>query len=553
MATGWLRSLNVLPWEICWAPALPVGPRTHERRLMAQQKSENRVLPEGRGNPAPTRGVEPSGGGKAIPVDSMVRQLALPFATAENPRGAGGRKRRGRSRPGLPTVPKANVKCETRQPATMEGMTKRLTTALQNVVSNDGAPGPDGQTTAELLAQWSKVLPQLTNSLLAGRYRVGAIRRVNIPKPGGGQRGLGIPNVVDRVVQEAVRQVLEPVYEPTFHPRSHGFRPRRSCHTAIADAVKDLEDGYEWVVDLDLEKFFDRVSHQRLMSRLAQRVSDRALLALIGQMLKAKVIMPDGVKLTVDEGMPQGGPLSPLLSNIVLDEFDWELARRGHRFVRYADDANVFVRSERAGQRVMASISKFIERRLRLKVNETKSAVARPEDRKFLGFTLRIDPQDGTVKVLVSDSAQQRAMHRILEITPRNWGSSLRRCISRANVFLRGWYGYFGICSAEVERTFDGLDAHLRRRLRAIQLQHWKRKKTIARKLIRLGVPRRTVWRRVYAGRKSLWALSHDYVVDRGLRNAYFADLGLVSLAKLHRARIQALGAPQQRMLFEIS
>lgn len=516
---------------------------------MAQQKSENRIVPDGRGNPASTQGLERPGGGRAVPVDEMARQLVLPFATAECPRGAAGGRGEDRSSRMSQAVPKAEGKCETSQPATMEGVTKRLTPALHQVASNQGAPGPDGETVTHLQSQWETVLPKLTAALLDGTYRPGEIRRVNIPKPGGGQRGLGIPNVVDRVVQEAVRQVLEPLYEPTFHASSHGFRPGRSCHTAIAEAKTHLQAGREWVVDLDLEKFFDRVCHQRLLARLAQRVVDQRLLALIGRMLKAKVVLPDGVVVNTEEGVPQGGPLSPLLSNIVLDELDWELDRRRHRFVRYADDANIFVHSERAGQRVMASISQFIEGRLRLKVNAAKSAVAHPEDRHFLGFRLRLVPETGTVEVLLSERTYKRAMQRIKEVTPRNWGCSLRRCIARINVYLRGWYGFFRICSAAAEYNLRALDAHIRRRLRAILLKHWKRRRTIARKLIRLGVRRRTAWRRVYEGRKSLWALSHDPAVDRGLRNAYFAERGLVSLVDLHRHTLEALAAPRQLSL----
>jgi group II intron reverse transcriptase/maturase len=308
-----------------------------------------------------------------------------------------------------------------------------------------------------------------------------------------------------------------------------------------------VEDGYEWVVDLDLEKFFDRVNHQRLMARLAQRVEDRKILVLIGRMLKAKVVMPDGVVVSTEEGVPQGGPLSPLLSNIVLDELDQELSRRGHRFVRYADDSKVYVRSERAGQRVMASLIQFIERRLRLKVNEGKSAVARTEERHFVGFVLKREPKDGEVEVLLSKRSKERIDTRIVELTPRNWGNSLRACINGLNVYLVGWMGFFGICTGQSERTFAGLDAHIRRRLRAIQLKHWKRKRTVARRLIQLGVHRRIAWRRVYQGRKSIWALSHDLAVDRGLRNAYFAERGLVSL--VDQWRHQQIVAPAAEQL----
>jgi RNA-directed DNA polymerase len=303
------------------------------------------------------------------------------------------------------------------------------------------------------------------------------------------------------------------------------------------------------VVHLDLFNFFDRVCHQRLMARLAQRVGDRRLLVLIGRMLKAKVVMPDGVKVSTEEGVPQGGPLSPLLSNIVLDELDWELSRRGHRFVRYADDCNVYVRSERAGRRVMASLSHFIEGRLRLKVNTEKSAVARPEERHFLGFRLRCEPLEGDVEVLLSKRSRERLAAKVVELTPRNWGGPLKACIAEVNAYLLGWLGYFGICTAGAEGTMRTMDAHIRRRLRAIQLAHWKRKTTIATRLTKLGVSKRAAWRGVYRGRQSLWALSHSPAVERGLRNAYFAERGLVSLAEQWRARHQPIAAPVQLSL----
>jgi RNA-directed DNA polymerase len=494
-------------------------------------------------------GSSPGGQGKAVPVEETAVQLCLPIATAENPRGATRRRTRDRLGEIRAGAPKAIGKTGTAASATMEEVAYRLTDALLKVASNKGAPGPDGQTIELLLEQWPSVLPRLQADLLEGTYQPGGIRRVFIPKPGGGQRGLGIPDVIDRVVQEAVRQVLEPLWEPTFHPSSHGFRPGRSCHTAITEAKGHLEDGYGWCVDLDLEKFFDLVCHQRLLAKLAGRIQDRRILVLIGRMLKAKVVLPDGVVIDSEQGVPQGGPLSPLLSNIVLDELDWELDRRGHRFVRYADDAKLYVRSERAGQRVMASLTEFIEGRLRLKVNEAKSAVARPEDRHFLGFRLRLDPRTGTVEVLLSERTMRNAMERIRQLTPRNWGRSLDDCIAQLNAWVRGWHGFFGIASESEMQMMRKIDAHIRRRLRAIILRHWKRKRTIAKRLIKLGVKRQSAWRQVYAGRKSWWALSHTHAVDNGLRNAYFAKRGLVFVVDLHRQAHQHIAAPESPQL----
>jgi RNA-directed DNA polymerase len=319
---------------------------------MAQQKSEDRVVPDG--GVMPVQPVD-GGQGKAVPVEQTAAQLQLPIATAEDPEGSARKVARDRSRAGRAGVPKAIVTEGNSPLAMMEEVVERLDSAMLKVVANKGAPGPDGLTVGELREQWPAIARKLRAGLLVGSYRPGEIRRAMIPKAGGGQRGLGIPNVVDRVVMEAVRQVLEPLFEPTFHASSHGFRPGRSCHTAIAEAKRHVRDGFEWVVDIDLEKFFDRVNHQRLIARLAQRVDDRRLLVLIGRMLKAKVVLPDGVVIGVDEGVPQGSPLSPLLSNIVLDELDSELSRRGHRFVRYADLCGHPHRSAYAERRVMPS------------------------------------------------------------------------------------------------------------------------------------------------------------------------------------------------------
>jgi RNA-directed DNA polymerase len=521
---------------------------------MARQKSDDCVVPQGRRKTESTRRHERREGGKAVTVNERTRQLELNFGTAEVLAGQTAKvdsvADTSRLVPATHATPKPKRTERQTSSATMEEVTQRLREAFQKVAANRGAPGPDGQSIEEVRKHLDEVLSKLTKTLLAESYVPGDIRRVWIPKAGGGQRGLGIPNVIDRVVQEAIRMVLEPLYEPTFHASSHGFRPDRSCQTAIAEARKHIEDGYEWIVDIDLKQFFDRVHHQRLMARLEERVSDRRLLATIHRLLKAKVVMPNGVKVSTDEGVPQGGPLSPLLSNIVLDELDRELQQRGHRFVRYADDCNIYVRSEQAGHRVMESVKRFIERRLRLEVNAEKSAVARPEERHFVGFTLRREPFDGTIDVLLSKRSKERVDSKIRELTSKNFGNSLRACIDQINVYLLGWIGFFWICTDGAKQVMHKLDAHIRRRLRAIQLEHWKRRRTIARKLIRLGVKPKTAWRNVYEGRKSTWALSHSPAVDRGLRNASFAERGLVSVEQRWRELVERVVAPKQLNLF---
>jgi group II intron reverse transcriptase/maturase len=495
------------------------------------------------------------GGGKATTASQQARQLELFSEPADSPQGDVAVADTGQPVPAPRAVPMSgNTQGIALPPMTMQEVSDpgTLRKAFEKVKANDGAPGPDRHSIREVAAHLEQILPELSRSLLDGSYRPGMIRRVWIDKAGGGQRGLGIPDVVDRVVQQAVGMVLAPHYDPSFHASSHGFRPERSCHTAIAEALRYLAEGYGWVVDLDLEKFFDRVCHDRLLSRLAQRITDRSLLQLIRRMLKAKVVMPDGVMVSTEQGTPQGGPLSPLLSNIVLDELDHEMARRGYRFVRYADDINIYVRSQRSGQRVMASITRFIERRLRLSVNADKSAVARPEERHFLGFRLRREPMDGTTEVLLSKRSVDRIKETIRAMTPRNWGQSLDACIEALNGYLRGWIGFFWICTEAEERTLHALDAHIRRRLRAIILKHWKRRRTMIRRLVRLGVSPETARRSIYKGRRSLWALSHTPAVDRGLRNAYFAARGLQSLEerwKLLHARAAGVLGPVQLTL----
>jgi len=332
---------------------------------MTRQKSEDRVVAKALRKMGQTHASKPHAGAKAIPVDKAPKQLFLFAGTADTHAQANERSavERSQERSATHAVPKPVARGKTTTVASMDEVVRGLREAFRKVERNRGAPGPDGIAIEVMRKHQHEWLPVLQDALLKGTYVPGEIRRVWIPKAGG-VRGLGIPNVIDRVVQESVRMVLEPLYEPTFHESSHGFRPGRSCHTAITAAMKHVDAGHEWVVDLDLEKFFDRVHHQRLMSKLAERLRDKALLVLIGRMLKAKVVLPDGLVVSSEEGVPQGGPLSPLLSNIVLDELDRELERRGHRFVRYADDCNIYVQSERAGQRVMASIKHFAVRRI---------------------------------------------------------------------------------------------------------------------------------------------------------------------------------------------
>ena len=400
---------------------------------------------------------------------------------------------------------------------------RNLSRALLNVARNKGAAGVDGCSVADVVESSRSLLPKLRRSLLSGCYQPGAIRRVWIPKPGGGQRGLGIPNVVDRVVQQALLQVLEPVFDPTFHDSSHGFRPQRGALTAIAQARGYVREAYDHVVDIDLSKFFDRVNHQRLLSRLARRITDGRVLRLVHRMLKAEVVMPEGTVVTTEEGTPQGGPLSPLLSNVVLDELDQELARRGLRFVRYADDFMVFVRSERAGHRVMDSIRRFIEGRLRLRVNADKSGVGRPEHLHFLGFMLR-RRGDGGVEVHLSDRTKRRINDRVRELTPRTWGGSMRSCLDGLNRYLKGWYGYFRLCTEQGVDDLARIDAHIRRRLRAILIrQKGRRPRFLFRHLRARGVPVGLAAKTAF-GRRGVWSQSSTFGMHKAYGNKWFLD-----------------------------
>jgi RNA-directed DNA polymerase len=408
----------------------------------------------------------------------------------------------------------------------MEEVVERenLKGALRRVKANKGSPGVDGMTVHDLPGYLQVHWPTLREQLLSGTYKPQPVRRVEIPKPDGGMRKLGIPTVLDRLIQQAVMQVLQRRWDPMFSPHSYGFRPRRSAQQAVAQAQEYLAAGYRWVVDLDLEKFFDRVNHDKLMGQVAKRVGDKRVLKLIRAFLNAGV-MEDGLVSPVDEGTPQGGPLSPLLSNLVLDELDRELERRGHRFVRYADDCNIYVRSARAGQRVMESVSGFLTERLQLKVNQAKSAVARPPRRKFLGFSFTWDREP---RRRIAPKALARFKQRVRELTCRTRGVSLEARVVELSTYLRGWRSYFGFC--QTPWVLVPLDAWIRRRLRSVLWTQWKRFARRVKELCKRGVGRDWAVRIASSG-LGPWRLSHEPSICQALPNAFFDALGLPRLA----------------------
>jgi len=393
--------------------------------------------------------------------------------------------------------------------------------ALKRVKGNKGAPGIDGMTVKELEPYLVKHWANIKTSLLQGTYQPSPVKRVEIPKPGGGKRPLGIPTVADRLIQQALTQVLTPIFDPGFSPHSYGFRPGKRGHDAVRQAREYIQQGYKVVVDTDLEKFFDRVNHDILMSKVARKVKDKRVLKLIRSYLESGVLL-NGVLVTSEEGTPQGGPISPLLANIMLDDFDKELERRGHKFVRYADDCNIYAKSFRAGQRVLASITKYLEKKLRLKVNQEKSAVDRPWRRKFLGFSFYIGKQVG---IRLSPETIKRLKERVREITRRNKSVSMGQRVKELSTYLKGWLGYYAL--ADARKALLEIDKWIRHRLRMCTWKQWKRVRTRIREFRAHGAPE---WMAVaYSNtRKGPWAAS--LLLNSILTKDYWQKLGLVSL-----------------------
>jgi len=409
----------------------------------------------------------------------------------------------------------------------MEQVVERsnLWSAYQRVVQNKGAPGVDDLAVSEF-KDWLKVhWPSVKEALLAGRYMPSAVRRVDIPKPTGGVRTLGVPTVLDRLIQQALHQVLQPLFEPTFSEGSFGFRPGRSAHQAVRRAQAYIREGRRWVVDLDLEKFFDRVNHDVLMGRVARRVSDARVLKLIRRFLEAGM-MQDGLVAPRTEGTPQGGPLSPLLSNILLTDLDRELERRGLAFCRYADDCNIYVGSRVAGGRIMRGIRTFLEEVLRLRLNAEKSAVARPWERKFLGYSFTVHRES---RLRVAPESVQRLTARIRELMRSGRGRSLAHTIETLNPLLRGWINYFQL--TQTKGALEALDQWVRRRLRCLLWRQWKRPRTRGRKLCALGLDVERAWRSAMNGRGPWWNAGASHM-NQALPAAYFTRLGLLSLLR---------------------
>jgi RNA-directed DNA polymerase len=424
------------------------------------------------------------------------------------------------------TAVQGNERSGTDEAHLMERVVERsnVIVALKRVQKNKGSPGIDGMTVEALRDHLRETWAVLREQLLAGTYRPQPVKRTVIPKSDGGERELGIPTALDRFIQQALLQVLQPKFDPTFSSHSHGFRPGRRAHDAVREAQKYLQEGRRWVVDVDLEKFFDRVNHDVLMGRLAKRITDTRLLGLVRRYLDAG-IMANGVVVERHEGTPQGGPLSPLLANVLLDEVDKELEKRGHAFVRYADDSNVYVRSRRAGERVMQTLRRLFAK-LRLRINESKSAVARPWDRKFLGYSFWVAP-GRKVQRRVASKALVTMKQRVRAITGRSRGRSIPSVIAELRGYLVGWKNYFSL--ADTPKIFRELDEWIRHRLRAIQLKQWKRGRTVYRELVARGLSSARAAEVARNARR--WWRNSGMAIHIALPASYFDTLGLPRLA----------------------
>jgi RNA-directed DNA polymerase len=401
---------------------------------------------------------------------------------------------------------------------------RNLEAAFRRVQANKGAPGVDGMTVSALEAHLRQHWPSIREQLLSGTYQPQPVKRVEIPKPDGGIRKLGIPSVLDRFIQQALLQVLQRYWDRTFSNSSYGFRPGRSAHQAVTAAQGFIAEGYRWVVDLDLEKFFDRVNHDILMGRIAKRVRDRRVLLLIRAFLNAGVL-ENGLVSPTEEGTPQGGPLSPWLSNVMLDDFDRELERRGLKFARYADDCNIYVRSHRAGERVMASVTRFLTEQLKLKVNQSKSAVDRPSNRKFLGFSFTTGK---VLKRCIAPKALTRFKERIRELTRRTRGISLEQMIATLSRYLQGWRGYFGHC--QTPSVLQSLDSWIRRRLRAVLWRQWRTGRRRYAEL-RLRNVAHDLAAQTAGSCHGPWRISKSPAMHYAFPVRYFQSLGLRQLA----------------------
>ena len=403
--------------------------------------------------------------------------------------------------------------------------------AMYRVIRNKGSYGIDGMKTDELREHVKKTWATVKTKLLEGKYNPSPVRRVEIPKPDGGVRLLGIPTVQDRMIQQAIAQVLSKLYEPTFSESSFGFRPNRGAKNAIKQSETYINQGYKWVIDMDLEKFFDKVNHNILMGKLEKKIKDKRLLKLIRKYLESGVLI-NGIKVSSEEGTPQGGPLSPLLANIMLDDVDKELEKRGHKFCRYADDCNIYVKSKRAGLRVMDSITRIIENELKLKVNKDKSAVDIVSKRKFLGFSFYF--VKGVAKIRIHEKSIKRFKEKVKSITNRNRGISMDLRLLKLNDFIKGWINYFGIANAK--RKLLELDKWIRRRLRACIWKQWKKIRTRYRNLVKLGIDNWKAWE--YANtRKGHWKISGSPILSKSLHNKYLESIGFVSLTQTYQMK----------------